>query len=179
MFSHQAQGRLVELWDEERYRRGASENAVRYDVEHGDADGEWQSAVGVQCGERKAVLLSCGLRGRVDQHSFVRVQDAIFVVCGSTVFGLSTPTLALKWLTEVDEASCLGVYLGGDGAFLISRGEIEIKRLTLEGHVVWSTAGRDIFTGAFEIRGDRAHAEDFHGNAYDVDLATGKATIVD
>ncbi|MEO0479361.1 MAG: hypothetical protein AAF196_07770 [Planctomycetota bacterium] len=177
MFEIQVGTHVVQLSDEECYTPGSADNARSYDREHFAAGNERQAVVGVRCASQSAVLLSPGIRREVDERSVAYVRDSIFVACGSFVFALSLPDLELRWFCSVDVASCFGLHLCGDEPFLISHGEVDITRLTLEGRVVWSACGRDIFTGAFEVRGDHIRAVDFNGDAYVVDLATGEARI--
>jgi hypothetical protein len=164
----------VHLIDEACYTPASPDNVNTYDHEYTGPGDDLQSVVGVRCGHHSAILLSTGIRGGVDARSLVYVDETIFVACGSSVFALVLPTLGLQWMVNVDFASCFGLYLCRPEGCLICHGECNITRLTLDGQVVWSTSGRDIFTGAFSVLGDHIRAVDFNGDAYVVDLATGQ-----
>jgi hypothetical protein len=91
---------------------------------------------------------------------------------------LALPTLDLTWATEVDWATCFGVYFCAEFDCLVSHGELAIAGVSLRGEVLWSESGRDIFSEGFRIVDDEAEAIDFYGAVYRFDIASGKSRIV-
>jgi hypothetical protein len=48
----------------------------------------------------------------------------------------------------------------------------------LDGRVVWSASGKDIFSEGFALHDDHAEVVDFNHETYRIDLATGRSSIV-
>ena len=61
------------------------------------------------------------------------------------------PALTTRWVRQVDEATCFGVHICPDCRSLVSRGEIQISRITLAGDTLWRGGGPDIFTGDLSV----------------------------
>lgn len=61
---------------------------------------------------------------------------------------------------------------------LLSHGELEVARVSLNGEIVWSASGKDIFSEAFQVIGDRVEAIDFNNEVYHIDIATGRCVLV-
>ena len=57
---------------------------------------------------------------------------------------------------------------------LISHGELEIARVSLDGDIVWSESGKDIFSEGFRLVGDFVEAVDFNHKVYRFNIATGR-----
>jgi hypothetical protein len=124
------------------------------------------------------VFLAGGGASGVHAHSaFVR-ENICFLAVGHFVCALQLPTLQLIWATLSDSATCFGVYDAPAFGSIISHGELEIARLTYAGKLVWSAAGRDIFTGPFVLHADHVEATDWDGSHYQIDLETGCSRIV-
>ncbi len=115
---------------------------------------------------------------RVHEHSVVFVEGACIVAVGDTLCSLSLPDLSVRWATQVDSATCFGVYYDARHGCLLSHGELEIARVTVEGKIVWSVGGKDIFSEGFEILGDQIEVTDFYQQRYRIDIATGHAELV-
>ncbi|MFX5957076.1 hypothetical protein ABTF01_22020, partial [Acinetobacter baumannii] len=58
-------------------------------------------------------------------------------------------TGVMEWCLCVDTMTCFGVYWDVPNEALISHGEIQISRLSLEGEEIWAATGEDIFTQGF------------------------------
>lgn len=86
----------------------------------------------------------CGPTG-IDEQSALIIDSSLYVVAGDSIFSLSLPDLALNWVKQVDEFTCFGVFSAENDKALISRGELEIKRIKLNGEEEWSFSGKDIF----------------------------------
>jgi hypothetical protein len=96
----------------------------------------------------RVLLAGGGASGVHARSAFVR-EDACFVAVGPFVCALEVPSLRLLWHARADTATCFGVYDSPTYANIISHGEIEIACLSYSGQVLWSTSGRDIFSGSF------------------------------
>ncbi len=62
---------------------------------------------------------------------------------------------------------------------IVSHGELAIARVALDGTVVWSAGGKDIFSEGFVLHKDFAEAVHFNHETYRVDLTTGDSYIID
>ena len=167
----------IELRNEPCHTFGSADNARTYDSEYlavAARDVTSRHVVTCRAGETRlsSVILGAG-RGpsSVHAHSMVVQAGRCFVAVGSCIASLALPGLELLWLAEVDDATCFGVYEVRDG--LISHGELEIARLSLDGAVLWHSSGADIFSEGIEVRADVVRATDFNGRTYEFALDTG------
>ena len=149
------------------------------DIVVGDADGQTVSRHEVTIDSpnvhARVVVSANGGATTVHEHSAVVVDDVMLVaVCGHVV-ALQLSDLRVRWTCRVDAATCFGLHAvrRHDELVLISHGELEIARFTLDGRVVWSAGGPDIFTGDFGIVDDTIAAVDFNGNVITLSLLTG------
>ena len=124
------------------------------------------------------VLLAGGGRSGVHARSAVLRGSTCFVAVGPFVCALELPTLRQLWHTQVDPATCFGLYDAPRYASLVSHGELEITRLDYSGRLLWSSGGRDIFSEEFALHEHHAAATDFEGTRYRFELETGRSRIV-
>lgn len=110
----------------------------------------------------------------VHDHTALTLGSNCLVAIGSCVASLNIPSLTLKWATEVDQATCFGVYYSLEHNCLISHGELEITRLSLQGKIIWKASGADIFTNGFTLHEHTVEATDFNGRKYVLDIKTGR-----
>ena len=82
--------------------------------------------------------------------------------------------MQLLWAKQVDTATCFGVYYLPEPGCLISHGELEIARVSLDGDIVWSESGKDIFSEGFRLAGEIVEAVDFNHEVYRFNIATGR-----
>ena len=173
--------RVVEVINESPYVDSAVLSR-KYDEQVRLDDPVYQatSRHGVVCEERgqemaSLVVAAGGGASGVHEESLAVLAEVCFLAVGPFVVCLELPQLTLRWSREVDSATCFGVHLTPDQRSLVSHGEMEISRLTLDGEIRWQAGGRDIFTGAFDVDANVVRAEDFDGHAYTFDLETGKS----
>ncbi|HJU39058.1 MAG TPA: hypothetical protein VJ724_05750 [Tahibacter sp.] len=124
-------------------------------------------------GEPVALFLGGSGASGVHAHSAVVVRGFVYIAVGNRVACVRPRPYALVWSTVVDVATCFGVHHDAAHDALISHGELEIARVDDAGGIVWSTPGRDIFTGAIALHGDCIEAIDFAGTAHRFDYASG------
>ena len=172
---------LVTLTDDPPFDVGSADNAPAYDRVHDFTTGYGASSRhGVHCREvggddvaRSCILLADGGAARVHEHSAVLLDQRCYVAVGPMICALALPELDLVWATKVDTATCFGVYRAPGFECLLSHGEVEIARISLDGEIAWSAGGRDIFTGSFRVEGGFAVTADFDGHQYRFDISTG------
>jgi hypothetical protein len=133
----------------------------------------------VECREQGSRIRSCkiGVGGgpsRLSPSSAFIHQGACIVGAGSQVIALSLPDLGLRWATEVDRGSCLGVFHAPQYESYISWGELAIRRISYDGEVIWTASGKDVFSNGFEINEDTIEVVDFYNARYRIDVLTGK-----
>lgn len=176
----QASGYELEIRDESPY---APQSAVSpgYECEYDFCQGDDASSrLGIICRDEghvrgSAVLLAAGgYCGFLESHIAVH-EAGIYVAVGAHVVCLELPTLKLTWKTQADSCTVFDLHLCRTNDGILVHGEIEISRLSLDGHVVWSTSGADIFTGGFSVDDERVRVEDFAGREYVFDARTGRA----
>jgi hypothetical protein len=141
------------------------------------------SKCGLVCREQEGLTHSCILLAGggatcVHEHSAVIVNGSCFVGVGDTLCSLSLPTLELMWAKKVDTATCFGVYYFEHHDCLLSYGELEVARVSLDGQIHWSTGGSDILSEGFRILGDSVEVIDFNHEVYRIDIATGRSGAV-
>ena len=110
------------------------------------------------------------------QQSYImdRDNEQLMICCSNLVFCFATPSLKLLWKTEVDWATCFGLY-ENNGRY-ITRGETEISRIDKKGNVLWHHLGGDIFvtpeghSDNFYITDSYIFATDWVYNIYKFDF---------
>jgi hypothetical protein len=93
---------------------------------------------------KSALIGATGGGTGIHQTSFIVESDRIVICCSDTIFCLSIPDLFLVWKTKADEATCFEIF--SYKTDYIIHGELEITRLSNDGHVIWQRGGADIFT---------------------------------
>lgn len=92
--------------------------------------------------------------------------DTLLVAMAANVVALAVPSLATRWITDLDEFCLFGLMeIDDDGAVLV-HGEKTITRLGMDGGVQWQRAGGDIFTGGCWTRDGVVFAVDWTGAEY-------------
>lgn len=169
----------VTLINEPVYSFGSSDNVRRYDTEVDLTDGRQPSSIhGVIVDDRPTMVIGdAGGASGVHEHSLLVHDARVYVAVGTHVvcftFGKSSP----DWTLKTDEATCFGVHYSRQHDALISHGELEIARFSLDGRILWSSGGADIFSEGFALRDDCIEAFDFDGRRYCFDYAAGTLTM--
>jgi|GEM_PF-1533127 len=123
-------------------------------------------------------LTSGGGASGVHEPSALVRDSRLIVAVGPRVCALRLPSLDLDWSVVVDHATCFGVYYSTKHDCYISHGELEVAQVTLEGIVVWSAGGKDIFSEGFSLHDDLVEVIDFNQEKYHIDIVTGRCSIV-
>lgn len=175
---------LLTMLNDPCHTFGSVDNVRRYDHEFSFNEEQRNSSRhGLICREADGTEHSCILQAGggasgVHDYSAIVVKNCCIVAVGDMACSLSLPKLDLNWATRVDGATCFGVYYSPKHDCLLSHGEMEIARLNLQGEIVWSVGGRDIFTEGFRLFDDHAEAIDFYQQAYRIDIITGRSKTI-
>jgi hypothetical protein len=86
--------------------------------------------------------------------------------------------LEIQWFHKVDFVACFGIYYLEEHNCIISHGEVDIVRISLDGIIEWHTIGKDIFTEGFTLHKDYIEAIDFNHDKYRIDIITGASSII-
>jgi outer membrane protein assembly factor BamB len=163
----------------------AQSSTVFQDLVLGDPDSRFEgSCIDVVASMNNEVLWHLRASTRDGVHAYVHARSAVCtdsllaVIVGSFVLGVDIPSGAVLWQHCSHAGAYFGLYLDEDRSSIIVHGELDILKLSLQGTVLWTTGGRDIFTGPFEIVADAIYATDFNGDIYCIDLQTGGNRIV-
>jgi hypothetical protein len=127
---------------------------------------------------RRCLLTAGGGASGIHEHSALVRGSSLIVAVGPRMCALRLPRLDLDWNVLVDRATCFGVYYSTKHDCYVSHGELAIARVTLDGTVVWSSGGKDIFSESFSLHDDYAKVVDFNHEKYRIDLVTGRSSIV-
>jgi hypothetical protein len=148
---------------------GRFEPSSRHSVETVDAKGHCRSCM---------LTASGGASGVHDRSALVH-DATVIVAVGPHLCALRLPALELDWSVEVDAATCFGVCYSAKHDCYVSHGELEIARVALDGKIVWSAGGKDIFSEGFALHDDHVEVVDFNHETYRIALSTGKCSIVE
>ena len=172
----------IDLIYEDCYTSHSADNMRRYSHEYVFCETRPSSKHGVLCWRAEVllgstVLLAGGGGTGVHKHSLLVLGSCAYVGVGDQVACLDVPALRLAWNTRADDATVFGVYGTPDKDALIIHGELAVSRLTLDGEVVWSAGGRDIFTGDFSVEADWIRVCDFDNREYRFDIRSGRVLV--
>lgn len=172
----------LELIDEcvSGYVFGSADNLRRYPQEINlSTDPRPNISVGILLeGRPKLVVGTFGGLTRLHEHSAVLVDEQLFMALAGLILCVNTCAFTLERAIEADPMTCFGVYYDSKRKSLISHGEIEIARFTLDGACVWRTSGPDIWTGPFELKPDAIHATIWDETPARVDYESGEVSIL-
>jgi hypothetical protein len=175
----------VYIADEPGFRPGSADNPFKYERVYYD-DGKYQptSKHGIKVTRdgrsiTSAIICETGGATGIHDNAFMVSGDNLVICCSDTVYSLKLPELTINWKKEFDSATCYSVYPFKDD--FIIHGELEIKRVDMNGNVKWNFSAGDIFatqdgTEAMKIVGDRIEITDWNGNKYTLN-GDGKATL--
>jgi hypothetical protein len=164
---------------EDRLAASPTEYASQYIV--GEARSV-TSAHGVKYGEpdvlHSCLILASGGPTGVHSRSALLHDSKCILAVSSFLICLHLPELNMLWQTQVDMATCFGVYHVPKYDSLISHGELDIARVSYDGNILWSSGGKDIFTNGFTLYDQYVEVRDFNDETYHIDLLTGRSEIV-
>lgn len=178
------EGKTIQISNDSSYSLGSADNLHRYEKVHRlDDTQEYRPsslhAVRIFDGDEgreiaSGILCASGGATGIHKNSAFVHGNALILAVGPYAVSLQLPTLQLNWKTQVDQATCFGVYHSPHHACYISHGEIEIARFSYAGKVEWARGGRDIFTEGFTLNEQTIEATDFNNDHYRWDIQTGK-----
>lgn len=170
---------LVRIVNEPAYSFGSQDNVRSYPLEVRLSNGSLTSIHAVEINGLGVVVVGAGGGcSAVHEHSAVAIKDRLYLAVGDHVVCLSLGSPhRLFWATQVDIATCFGIHWEDKRAALISHGELEIVRLTMQGDVIWSASGADVFSEGFSLLSDCIEVLDFNRTIYRLNYATGEAAI--
>lgn len=175
------QSHEIEIRVDPTYSPGSVDNLRTYnrEVSLGAPGEQLGSRYGVTVATDGQEIASCivlGAGGSTTVHERTAVVSGgrLFLAIGNHVCAFKLPSLEHEWDLETDAATCFGVVAVAGQDALISHGELEIMRLSLDGAVVWRQAGRDIFTGELTIDTTGVQVTDWNGDRYRYNVATGE-----
>lgn len=166
---------LITLLDEPTYSFNSTDNEHSYKHELLLTDESITSVHGVKLnGEHILVIGAGGGCTAIHKHSAIVVDDRLYIAVGDQVACLSLehPDQIL-WTVKVDTATCFGIYWANQHRVLLSHGELEITRLSVDGGIIWQVSGADIFSEGFSLLTDYIEAVDFDKSVYRFDYVTG------
>lgn len=183
MLSVLFEDKTIQIDNDRAYSSGSADNLYRYDHAYNlDSKQEYRPSslhsVQVASGDGLTIV-SCiltasgGATGIHKNSAFVH-GDTLIIAVGPYAVSLQLPTLQLNWKTQVDHATCFGVYNSPSHRCYFSHGEMEIARLSHAGRIEWRTGGHDIFTGSFLLNEQTVEAIDSCNQRYCWDIQTGK-----
>ncbi|OFY12974.1 MAG: hypothetical protein A2X11_11545 [Bacteroidetes bacterium GWE2_42_24] len=147
----------IELSNDNVFKLNSADNNFKYDFVYHDEEAPKfqcsQHAIKVFVdGQLYKSAIVCAIAGGTTIHSqsAVIADNDIFISCADKVFSLSLPDLTLNWITQVDMATCFGIYKADNGLF--THGEMSVARLDHNGLIVWQTGLRDIIVNIEENR---------------------------
>ena len=169
---------LIEVLDEPGFRLDSTDNLFVYDnIYFDDKAYKPTSKHGIKVskdGQAITSALICETGGATGIHdnSFIIRGDNLLLCCCDTVYSFILPGLTLNWKKKLDAATCFSIYSFRDD--FIVHGEMEVKRVDLNGNVKWSFGGKDIFvthdgTASIVLTGDKIKLLDWGRNNYTLD----------
>lgn len=169
----------IEIVNEPTYTFGSADNVRKYSFEVClSREGHISSIHGVLLnGDPKVVIGAAGGASGIHPHTAVVIADRVYVAVGDSVVCLSLDPMQVIWSTQVDSATCFGVYYDRKRSALLSHGELEIARFSKDGEIIWSASGADIFSEGFSLEADAISATDFNGAVYNFDYETGRQFV--
>jgi hypothetical protein len=157
----------LEFVDEPGYSFGSVDNVRRYRFSLALSTGALSSKHGVLLnGEPLAVFGSSGGASGIHTHSAITHDNAVYLAVGDRVACFQVEPFVMRWVLQIDPATCFGVHFCARRNALLSHGEIEISRFSEDGAIIWSASGADIFSEGFLLHADFVEAIDFNKRSY-------------
>jgi hypothetical protein len=165
----------VEVVDDPGFTPGSVDNSFNYDKAYFDHP-EYQatSKHGIKVTKdgqhiTSAIICQTGGATGIHDNSFLITADYLLICCCDTVYSFKLPWLTLNWKKKFDAATCFAIYPFKDD--FIIHGELEIKRVDMDGNVKWEFSAKDIFVTqdgkeAVKLIGDRIEVTDWDGDTY-------------
>ncbi len=165
----------VDIIDDPTFKPGSADNSFKYDTVYYD-NTEFQptSKHGIKITKdgqniTSAIICETGGATGIHDNSFVLTDNNFLICCCDTVYSFKLPGLTLNWKKELDPATCFSIYPFKDD--FIVHGELEIKRIDMDGYIKWNFSAKDIFvtqdgSEAMKLFGDKIEVTDWDGDTY-------------
>lgn len=165
----------ITIVDEPCYSFSSADNSRRYGREYLlERQHRTSSVHGVLLNEVPlAVFGAAGGCSGVHAHCALIHSGRLYIAVGDHLACFDLERKELAWATKVDEVTCFGVYYHQREEAIFCHGELAVCRLDLQGNVVWSESGADIFTGEFSLGAAGVYVTDFNGRKYSLSLVGG------
>ncbi|PSR55554.1 hypothetical protein AHMF7605_19610 [Adhaeribacter arboris] len=169
----------IEIINDPTFEIGSADNLFNYDIifDDDEAINYNSSNHGIKIFKEEQLYKSavvCAVAGATTVHknSAVIYNDNILVCCANKVFSISLPDLELNWITQVDQATCFGVFNVNDN--LIIHGELEFSRLDEGGNILWQRGLRDVLIALDDSIGDSFKVHNNYIEIRDIDTRIHK-----
>ena len=166
---------VVELCSEHGYTFCSADNVRKYRFERNFTDNRRPSSIHgvILDGDPLAIFGAGGGLSGVHDSSLVYIHNLLYLAVGDLVVCVQLKPFLFKWALKTDPATCFGVHLQERNGALISHGELEVVRFSVEGDILWRASGKDIFTGAFSLKPHFIEAVDWSGRVYHFNYQDG------
>lgn len=167
---------LITIVDEPTYSFNSTDNAQSYALDALLTNESITSIHGVKLnGDSILVVGAGGGCTAIHEHSALALDDKLYLAVGDHIVCLSLELpYRLLWSVRVDTATCFGIHWENQQRALLSHGELEITRLSMDGAIIWQASGADIFSEGFCLLSDYIEAVDFNKSVYQFDYVTGE-----
>ncbi|MBB3239723.1 hypothetical protein FHW68_001214 [Pseudomonas sp. Tn43] len=167
---------LITIVDEPTYSFNSTDNAQPYALDVLLTDESITSIHGVKLNGDSILVVGAGGGGTaIHKHSALVLDHKLYLAVGDHIACLSLELpYRLLWSVRVDTATCFGIHYENQQQALLSHGELEITRLSMDGVIIWQASGADIFSEGFCLLPDYIEAVDFNKSVYRFDYVTGE-----
>lgn len=171
---------VVKLYNDSTYKFGSADNKHTYSKHYFGEDGQdyptSKHAIKIYKDEieiNNCIIIASGGGTSIHENSALIDNNHLLICCCNTIFCLTLPDLNLNWQTQADPATCFEI-LQFKKDYLV-HGELEITRLSEDGHIKWQFGGVDIFVtlkgdSAFKIENDHLFLTDWNYAEYKIDF---------
>ena len=160
----------VELWRDPAWSPDSAGEPGRYGRVISIADAHRQAS-GIEVRVDGCVVASAVVLGEmgcpgISWSNAVLRGDTLLLAMADKVVALALPSLAPRWITDMDDACVFGfIEIKAPDAVLV-HGELHITRLGMDGAIQWRRGGYDILTGGCHVEDGRVVAVDWNGAVY-------------
>ena len=167
----------IKIVDDPTYVFGSVDNVRRYKYEMPLASDESLTSIhGVLLNDEPIVVFGAGGGcSTVHEHSGLVMDSKLYLAVGDHIVCFVPLDHRLAWSSNVDSATCFGIYYNPGRHALLSHGELEIARINEAGEILWSSSGADIFSEGFRLEDEYISAVDFEGREYHFNYETGSS----
>lgn len=172
----------ITLINDKLYTSGSADNKRKYSKEYKNQDVfHFVTKLGIVVTKlskeyQSAIILGSGGASGLHETSFILNSNSLLMCVDHDIVCLNLPFLDLEWRKQIDDATCFEI-LKFMNDFII-HGELSISRIDINGNIMWTFYGPDIFTEEMRIEGNFVIAVDFNNNVFKIDIENGKGTQV-